>query len=185
MPSVRKPSLTTIENFLDRQAKLGFMDRAVGATASRPPDGYTVDHTRLEIGHGETDFVAATEAMQRWEHFRVGWVEACPPDTPIRAGLVVAVVARIFGLWCINACRIVYVVDDDGATAKHGFAYGTLPDHVESGEERFLIEWIRRTIVCGMTSCRFRVRSRFKLAWAIPSSDTSKNDSDATRLHRC
>ena len=28
---------------------------------------------------------------------------------------------------------------------KFGFAYGTLPGHVESGEERFLIEWDRET----------------------------------------
>lgn len=145
MLSLRKPSPTTIENFLGRQAKLEFTYSAVGATASRPPDGYTIDHTRLEIGRGETDFVAAKQAMWRWEHFRVGWVEACPPDTPIKPGSVVAVVARLFGLWCANACRIVYVVDDDGATIKHGFAYGTLPDHVESGEERFLIEWDRAT----------------------------------------
>ncbi len=143
MLSLRKPSPTTIENFLSRQAKLEFTYPAVGATASRPPDGYTVDRTRIEIGQGETAFVAAKEAMRRWEHFRLGWVEACPPETPIRAGAVVAVVARLFGVWCVNACRIVYVVDDDGATIKHGFAYGTLPDHVESGEERFLIEWDR------------------------------------------
>jgi uncharacterized protein (UPF0548 family) len=26
---------------------------------------------------------------------------------------------------------------------KFGFAYGTLPEHAESGEERFLIEWDR------------------------------------------
>jgi uncharacterized protein (UPF0548 family) len=143
MLSFRKPSPTTIESFLSRQAKLEFTYPAVGATASRPPDGYIVDRTRIEIGQGETGFVAAKEAMRRWEHFRLGWVEACPPETPIRAGSVVAVVARLFGVWCVNACRIVYVVEEDGATIKHGFAYGTLPDHVESGEERFLIEWDR------------------------------------------
>ena len=26
-------------------------------------------------------------------------------------------------------------------TRKFGFAYGTLPDHAATGEERFLIEW--------------------------------------------
>ena len=46
-------------------------------------------------------------------------------------------------LWWLNACRIVYVVDDSGPNFKFGFAYGTLPGHVESGEERFLIEWNR------------------------------------------
>ena len=31
----------------------------------------------------------------------------------------------------------------DGPVTKFGFAYGTLPEHAESGEERFLIEWDR------------------------------------------
>ena len=30
-----------------------------------------------------------------------------------------------------------------GPIGKFGFAYGTLPGHVESGEERFLVEWDR------------------------------------------
>ena len=50
---------------------------------------------------------------------------------------------RAIGLWWLNACRIVYVVDESGPIHKFGFAYGTLPGHVESGEERFLIEWHR------------------------------------------
>jgi uncharacterized protein (UPF0548 family) len=43
----------------------------------------------------------------------------------------------------MNASRIVYVVDEAGPMTRFGFAYGTLPDHVETGEERFLIEWDR------------------------------------------
>lgn len=73
----------------------------------------------------------------------MGWVEAWPPDTPIKTGEVVAVMGRAIGLWWLNAARIVYLVDELGAICKFGFAYGTLPGHVESGEERFLIEWNR------------------------------------------
>jgi uncharacterized protein (UPF0548 family) len=47
------------------------------------------------------------------------------------------------GVWWLNACRIVYAVDEAGPISKFGFAYGTLPGHVESGEERFLVEWDR------------------------------------------
>ena len=32
-------------------------------------------------------------------------------------------------------------MDEKLPIRKFGFAYGTLPGHVESGEERFLIEW--------------------------------------------
>jgi uncharacterized protein (UPF0548 family) len=35
------------------------------------------------------------------------------------------------------------VVDEDGPVSRYGFAYGTLADHGESGEERFTVEWNR------------------------------------------
>ena len=49
--------------------------------------------------------------------------------------------ARILGLWWVNACRIVYLVDEQAPVSRFGFAYGTLPEHAESGEERFTVEW--------------------------------------------
>jgi uncharacterized protein (UPF0548 family) len=56
-------------------------------------------------------------------------------------GNVVAVYARLFGLWWLNACRIVYLVNETRTVKQFGFAYGTLPEHAESGEERFTVEW--------------------------------------------
>ena len=50
---------------------------------------------------------------------------------------VVGIAARVWGVWSLNAARIVYVIDE---SQRFGFAYGTLPGHVEMGEERFLIE---------------------------------------------
>jgi uncharacterized protein (UPF0548 family) len=136
----RKPSPATLRDFLAAQAKLDLTYTAVGATAAVPPPGYVVDRTRSRLGEGEKVFQGAKAALQRWEHFRLGWVEALPPETPIKVGQVVAVVARLFGLWWLNACRILYVVDE---ADKFGFAYGTLPDHAETGEERFQVEWDR------------------------------------------
>ena len=108
-----------------------------------PPVGYVVDYTRIKLGEGESVFRSAIAALRRWEQFRLGWVEAWSPDTPIKPGEVVAVMGRAIGRWWLNACRIVYVVDESGPISKFGFAYGTLPGHIESGEERFLIEWDR------------------------------------------
>jgi uncharacterized protein (UPF0548 family) len=140
MLSLRKPTAATIGKFLAVQAGLDLTYPAVGATASGPPPGYVVDHTRIQLGEGEKVFAAAKAALERWDHFRLGWVETCPPDIPIKVGKVVAVLARNLGVWWLNACRIVYVVDEDGPVQRFGFAYGTLPDHAESGEERFLAE---------------------------------------------
>jgi uncharacterized protein (UPF0548 family) len=141
MLSQRKPSAELLRDFLAMQSKLDLTYPAVGATAAVPPAGYVVDRTRIKLGEGASVFAAAKAALGRWEQFRLGWVEAWPPDAPIRAGQVVAVIARLFGLWCLNACRIVSVVDEEGPVRRYGFAYGTLPEHAESGEERFTVEW--------------------------------------------
>jgi uncharacterized protein (UPF0548 family) len=141
MLSLRKPSAERLRDFLAVQSKLDLTYPAVGATAAVPPAGYVVDHTRIKLGDGAGIFAAGKAALRRWEHFRLGWVETWPPETPIQPGQVVAVVARILGLWWLNACRIVYVVDEEGPVQRYGFAYGTLPEHTESGEERFTIEW--------------------------------------------
>ena len=140
MVSLRRPSTETIRGFLTVQSKLGFTYTAVGATASLPPADYVVDHTRIKLGQGEEVFMRAKSALGRWQQFRLGWVEVWSPETPIQTGEVVAVIARNLGLWWLNACRIVYVVDEEEPIQRYGFAYGTLPDHAETGEERFLVE---------------------------------------------
>jgi uncharacterized protein (UPF0548 family) len=33
--------------------------------------------------------------------------------------------------------------DEEGPVRRFGFAYGTLPEHAEQGEERFTVEWHR------------------------------------------
>jgi uncharacterized protein (UPF0548 family) len=140
MLSLRKPTLESIRAFLAVQGKLELTYSAIGATATTPPSGY-VDHTRVKLGEGEQVYEAANAALSRWDQFRLSWLEAGPRDTPIRKGEVVAIVAKANGLWWMNACRIVSVIDEQGANPRFGFAYGTLPDHVGTGEERFLVEW--------------------------------------------
>ena len=143
MLSFQKPSVESIGCFVTVQSKLPFSYSAVGATATTPPAGYVVDHTRIKLGEGESVFRSAKSALQRWEHFRLGWVETWPPNVPINSSEVVVILGRAGGLWWLNSCRIVYVVDESGPISKFGFAYGTLPGHAESGEERFMIEWDR------------------------------------------
>jgi uncharacterized protein (UPF0548 family) len=143
MWSLRKPSAESIRLFLTAQSKLDFSYPAVGSTANQPPAGFVVDRTRVKLGEGEPVFQAAKAALRRWRQFDLGWMEAWPTETPIRSGEVVAIVARVAGLWSLNACKIVYVVDESGPVSRFGLAYGTLPGHAARGEERFLIEWDR------------------------------------------
>src|SRR5690349_21955917 len=107
---LRRPSTETLREFLAAQSKLGFTYSAVGATATVPPAGYAVDHTRIKLGEGERAFERAKAALGRWDQFRLGWLEAWSPSITIASGDIVAVVARTFGLWWLNAARVVYIV---------------------------------------------------------------------------
>src|SRR6476469_3652636 len=130
MISLRKPSTETVRSFLASQSGLDLSYPEVGATATVPPGGYAVDHTCIRLGEGEAVFAAAQAALRRWDQFDLGWVQAWSPDDSIKDGGLVGVTGRALGLWWLNACRVVYVVDErDGPVPKFGFAYGTLPEH--------------------------------------------------------
>src|SRR5262245_27387311 len=79
--------------------------------------------------------------MRSWKQFDLGWVASYPAQAPIEPGTTVAIRVRHFGFWSLNAARIVYLIEDEGPVVRFGFAYGTLPDHSERGEERFTVEW--------------------------------------------
>lgn len=121
-----------------RQARQPFSHPHPGCTRSTtPPPGYVCDHHRVRVGEGDEAFAAAKDVLRRWGQFPAGWVRLDPADAPIRVGTVVTISARVCGVWWVNACRIAEVIDEP---TRFGFAYGTLPGHVELGEERFLVE---------------------------------------------
>jgi uncharacterized protein (UPF0548 family) len=136
---IREPSEADVARFIATQRDLPFTYPEVGATKATPPAGYNLDHNRIQIGSGEAIFQRAVEALKKWRHFELGWVAIVPRNVAVKVGATVAVKARAFGTWSLNACRIVYTIDE---SRRFGFAYGTLPDHVETGEERFLVEWL-------------------------------------------
>lgn len=141
MISLRRPTEQQVRQFLQEQGKLPLTYSAVGQTLTVPPPKYMVDHTRVKLGTGAATYAAAKQALRHWDQFRLPWLEAGPSDTPIEQGQTVAIIARSIGLWWLNACKIVVTVDEDGPVSRFGFAYGTLPKHAGTGEERFLIEW--------------------------------------------
>jgi uncharacterized protein (UPF0548 family) len=141
-----EPSEERILEFLRAQRGAQFSYEEVGASRedAKEPAGYAVDHNRARLGGGEGMFGRAVAALRAWKMLDVGWIRILPPGAPIEVGTTVAVLARHHGLRSLNACRIVYLVDeDDGDARRYGFAYGTLPEHGERGEERFTVEWSR------------------------------------------
>ncbi|MEE3372037.1 MAG: DUF1990 domain-containing protein [Planctomycetota bacterium] len=141
---IRKPTALAINHFRQAQGLLDFTYAAVGATRDTPPPGFVVDRTREQIGVGETTFRRAQEALRNWRQLELGWVSLGTPPPAVKPGETVSVLARVYGLWSLNACRIVYVTQQQNPWPSFGYAYGTLPDHAETGEERFLVEWTPR-----------------------------------------
>jgi uncharacterized protein (UPF0548 family) len=105
----------------------------VGATAAdQLPAGYGHLHVERQIGTGRQRFERAAESVMRWGMQRGAGLrvqassEVAEVDTVllVRMGFLPA------------PCRVVYVIDEPDI---RGFAYGTLPGHPESGEERFVV----------------------------------------------
>lgn len=136
-----EPSADTVTSFINAQHGLPFSYQAVGATNGSAPEGYVVDHNRTQIGTGAAVYKLAKDALNEWKQFDLGWVSIVPAGVQLKTGATVAVKAYTFGAWSLNAARVVYVINEAGPTETFGFAYGTLPDHVETGEERFKVEW--------------------------------------------
>lgn len=138
---LHKPSEEMVSQFIRSQRELAFTYSQTGATQEADaPSGYYVDHNRAKLGTGNEIYEKAVAALRTWKQFDLGWVSIVPSDTALTVGAVVAVRAQTFGAWSLNACRIVYEIDEEQPVKRFGFAYGTLPDHVECGEERFIIE---------------------------------------------
>lgn len=135
---LRRPPDNEINRLLSQQRRQSFSYEDVGATRDESlPTRHAIDHNRVKLGKGHETFERAREALRNWQQFNLAWLDLCWPATPIQRGNVVAVVTRALGIWTVNVSRIVYVIDEE---TRFGFAYGTLPHHVEAGEERFLVE---------------------------------------------
>jgi uncharacterized protein (UPF0548 family) len=153
MLTFRRPSEVQIRAYLAQRAGEPFSYDAVGCTREEPQwrPGWNVDRQRVLLGRGSDVFERACEAIQRWQMFPPAITRLCWTDQPPREGLAVGILYRAapLRLWVLMAAKVIYVVsgvpeNDRRRIERFGFAYGTLPDHAERGEERFLVEWDHR-----------------------------------------
>lgn len=140
MLSLGKPEPQTLHDFLSDQAAKALSYAEVGATEGTLPSGYVINHTRIQLGAGLQTYTHACGILKAWQQLQLGWVGFWPTTAPIKTDENVVILGKALGLWWLNACRIVYTIDKSGAHPRFGYAHGTLPDHLASGEERFLIE---------------------------------------------
>jgi len=136
---ITEPTDSDVAKFISSQRNLDFTYAEVGATINKPPAGYTVDNNRVLLGNGERIYSAAVAVLKEWKQFDLGWLAVVPRGVQTEVGEMVVVKARALGTWSLNATRVIFVIDEP---KRFGYAYGTLPGHIECGEERFLIEWL-------------------------------------------
>lgn len=143
MLSLSRPTEAILDLILKSESNRNFTYSCVGATANdQRPIGFDLDENRVIIGHGDKVFEAACIALRRWQQFPPNWARIYPNCAPLAVNQPIIVVIRNLGIWWINSARIVDVVDQCVPPRRFGFAYGTLPAHVECGEERFMIEMV-------------------------------------------
>jgi len=129
----RRPSREAIDHFLRDSLALPVSYGPIGVVNGDAPCR-DLDEAIVTIGRGRADFDRASAALMGWRQFEIGWVETFPCHPPVEVGTVVAVLIRHLGFWSLNGCRVLYTVD---GIDRVGFAYGTLTNHAESGEELF------------------------------------------------
>jgi len=136
MLSLRRPQGSQISLFLDRLAGSSLSYGPVGLSQASPRR-FNVDEMRVRLGEGEELFERAKHALDAWRMFELDWAELLPRNPESSVGTNVAVLGRVARLWTMNGCRVVSRIDSAG---RYGFAYGTLREHAERGEECFTVE---------------------------------------------
>jgi uncharacterized protein (UPF0548 family) len=100
-----------------------------------PPTGYR--HVEESLRLHRRDFDGAARDLLGWQvHDRAG-LRVQASGTAAHLDTVVELRLGVGPLAIRIPCRVVEVIDEPD---RKGFAYGTLPGHPESGEERFVLE---------------------------------------------
>ncbi|MCK9904617.1 hypothetical protein CC117_26825 [Parafrankia colletiae] len=118
-----------------QDAELTYPER--GATATDLPDGYRHLRRRVLLGQGQPAFSVAAAVVMSWGMHRRAGLRLAASSAGADVGATVVMCAGWGGVGVLAACRVVWVLDEPD---RRGFAYGTLPDHPEVGEEAFVVE---------------------------------------------
>jgi len=159
MLKFRLPEAATIASLIKSWHREPLSYHHLGGVLAPPELGFIFDVHRVYLGRGPEIYQAANAALDAWVMFPA-WAVIYPQCAPQHVGSVVAMVTRICGLWWINPCRILHRSDSE---LTHGFVYGTLSEHAESGEERFMVEQLSDGSV--WYEIRAFSRPRHWLAW--------------------
>ena len=107
------------------------------------------------LGEGDLVFARARKAMRAGRMFDIPWIALERSYLDLQPGSAVPFVSHQFGIYALNVCRLVYVVDEPDEFA---FAWGTVAGHLIAGEERVGIRKLENGAV------EFQIRKFSRLA---------------------
>jgi len=131
---LRPPSAADLARVVAMQGACALTYAEHGATDGSLPAGYHHDQWEADLGSfDQATFERLGAAVCQWQVQRGAGLIVYPAD-PVRPDLTIALCVRLPGAYVTAAARVVYVTSEPG---RRGFAYGTLPEHPEQGEEAF------------------------------------------------
>jgi uncharacterized protein (UPF0548 family) len=132
--SMRRPSPSYLASVVAVQTGCELTYAEHGATAGLMPSGYQHDQWEIDLGgFDEVTFDRLGVELLGWRVQRGAGLSVHPLE-PVKPGLTFAFWFRFSGVYVTAAGRVVYVTSE---ADRRGFAYGTLPQHPEQGEEAF------------------------------------------------
>ncbi|HEY1827448.1 MAG TPA: DUF1990 domain-containing protein [Acidimicrobiales bacterium] len=134
---VRPSSAVSLERHLVAARVAQPTYQSIGATLREErPQGFHHLSVATELGRGQAAFERAVLGLQTWRAHALPFVSVHPDGAPVEEGETVLVTVGLSLLSAAMPCRVVAVVEEP---QRWGFAYGTLPGHIERGEEAFIV----------------------------------------------
>jgi uncharacterized protein (UPF0548 family) len=135
--TVRPSSAKAIERVLSDARVAHPTYEPIGATvAGVHPDGFHRVRLGIDVGQGSGVFERAVLGLKTWKEQDVPFTTVHPAGVPVEEGETILITIGLGVIAVAVPCRIVAVVDE---ADRWGFAYGTLPGHLEQGEECFML----------------------------------------------
>ena len=133
--SIIRPKDEQLMAIWEEQSTLPITYPSEGMTRGGRHRGFRHHRSAVALGSGADVFENAKRSLRAWGAQR-GAGFGVHPERPVATGMTVLVFGRLGALYTSVCCRVVYIVDEPD---RWGFAYGTLPHHVERGEESFIV----------------------------------------------
>ena len=140
MISFKKPKPSVIRQYLTELNQRTNYDHVEATAGELPQNGFVIDHDKTVLGEGRLLFQEASKAVARWQMYPTKMLELfrVSESKTVEVDEVCASLYRYGPWWFVNPCRVVYVENTEHTFA---FAYGSVADRVECGEERFEVRF--------------------------------------------